>query len=522
MTRRDLMIFIPVAVGLALLVTYGLVRAPNYTDAYYYLNAANRLVGGQGMTDAYLWMYIGAPETLPAPSHLYWMPMASWVAAVGMGVLNAPMQFWAAQFPFALLLALVSFAAFWLTFWLGGGRRSAWAAGLVVLFGGFFGRFWGMTETFTPFAAFGVGCLIALGRGLTSQRALWFLLAGLLAGGAHLTRADGILLVVAGAVALGWLWDNPLSWRARVGFFGVMLVGYLLAMSPWFWRNWQLMGTLLPTGGAQGIWYTEYNDIFNYPPNASATTFFEAGGWALFWQSRWTGLSNGLGTLIVVEGVVVLFPLMLWALARRIREPFLRPFWVYALGLHLAMTVIFPFPGYRGGLFHSAAALFPYWAALGLLGLDDAIGWAVRRRRWNPNTAKPFFTVAVVALVVAMTLLVGTSTGGDLGAEYAPLDALLPADALVMSANPAELYYHIGRGGVVMPNEPPEVILAIAQRYNIDYLLVQSAPSIDGSTSGWVLTTPLQDLVDAPPPFLTEIPLVGRTDMRLYRIEYAS
>ncbi|MCL4251506.1 MAG: hypothetical protein KJ065_25365, partial [Anaerolineae bacterium] len=66
------------------------VAAPTYTDAYYHFNAAAQLAGGQGLTDAYLWNYIGAPLSLPAPSHLYWMPFTSITAAAGMWLLNAP------------------------------------------------------------------------------------------------------------------------------------------------------------------------------------------------------------------------------------------------------------------------------------------------------------------------------------------------------------------------------------------------------------------------------------------------
>jgi hypothetical protein len=99
---------------------------PGYTDAYYYFNAGQRLATGQGLTDPYVALtYLGAPESLPAPSHTYWMPLASLLAALGGGL------FWKAQIPFGLLWLGLALLAFWLGARLGGsrgtpGRRAYW------------------------------------------------------------------------------------------------------------------------------------------------------------------------------------------------------------------------------------------------------------------------------------------------------------------------------------------------------------------------------------------------------------
>lgn len=532
MTRRAHLIFIPVALVLAFVMVYAVVRQPTYTDAYYYINAANRLAGGDGLTDAYLWTYIGAPEALPAPSHTYWMPMASLIAAAGMALFNAPGAYWAAQVPYVLLLALLGYTAFWLGAHLSGTRQAAWAAGLIVLLGGFFSRFWGVIETFTPFAVFGAGCLIVLGRGLVSGRWGWFVLAGVLAAAAHLTRADGVLLVLAGVAAMGFVWlfgakkgnkwagGHAGVWHAKpLPHVVILIVAYLVVMSPWMVRNLNAIGTVLPVGGAQGIWFTDYNDIFNYPPDATPTRFFEIGGWGLLLESRWVGLSSAAVTLIVVEGLIFLAPLMLIGLFRRWRDPFLIPFWIYALGLHLAMALVFPFPGSRGGLFHSAAALFPFWVALGLVGLDDVIQQVARRRRgWNPAQARAFFTTFAVVLALGPTLYVLRSASPpDVPAFYDQMAALIPDEARVMINDPAQMYYHTGRGGVVLPNEAPDVIREIAGRYDVDYLLLELVA--DGVSLA--APAPLMTLPSETPDFLTLIPLDDPT-VRLYAIDHAA
>src|SRR5579859_4458970 len=78
-----------IVAALALIVgaiTMAMQHQPGYTDAYYYLNAATRLIHGQGLTDASLWTYIGAPAALPAPAFLYWMPFAGLVEAIGITI----------------------------------------------------------------------------------------------------------------------------------------------------------------------------------------------------------------------------------------------------------------------------------------------------------------------------------------------------------------------------------------------------------------------------------------------------
>ncbi len=518
MTTRERLLFAAIALVGAFVLTRGLVAAPNYTDAYYHLNAANRVVSGQGLTDAYLWTYIGAPEELPAPSHLYWMPLTLLAAALGMGLLNAPGDYAAAQWPFALLYAGTVYAGFWLGGRIGGARRHAWTAGLLTLFSGYYARFWGTIDTFAPYALAGVWGLICMGAAgdhSTKRRYVFWTLAGALAGLAHLTRADGLLLLLVGWAVIFWPWKAaPETLKTRVVSAGLMTLAYLLVMLPWFARNLAAVGSPLPVGGAQAIWFTEYNDLFNYPPDANPAAFF-ADGLATFFRTRAEALLGGagllsgnLGTFIAVEGLVVMTPLMLFGLWRRRRDPFLRGFWLYALGLHLVMTLVFPYPGYRGGLFHSAAALVPWWAALGVAGLDDAVEWvARRRRRWKAGQAKWVFSAALVGAALYLSLTVGLANRAlphGTPALYARLREMLPPDARVMINDPAQLYYFTGLGGVVLPNEAPEVILDIARRYGVGYLLLEGVTE-DGRAGA--APASLWPILRDPPAFLVPLSL---------------
>ncbi len=523
-TRCHRLFFALFALAAAFAITRWTVAGPGFTDAFYHLNAANRLVSGLGLTDPYLWTYIAAPPALPAPSHLYWMPLTSLSAALGMWALNAPGDYAAAQWPFALMYAALAGCGFWLGRRLGGSPRHAWVAGLLTLFSGYYLRFWGTIDTFAPYGLAGALCLIGIGRALTEQprrRWAWWALAGIGAGLGHLARADGLLLLMVGWAAALWPWDK--GRQAHLPGAALMTLVYGLTMLPWFIRNLNAVGTPLPVGGAQAMWFTEYNDLFNYPPDSSLQALLAKDGGAFF-RARWEAfagpsglLSGNLGTFIAVEGLVVMTPLMVIGLWRRRREPFLRAFWLYALGVHLVMTLVFPFPGYRGGLFHSAAALVPWWAALGVVGLDDVVRAVARRRRtWRPAVAQRVFAAALVIAAIGLSLAIALPNRvppQTPGLLYRELTVRLPSDARVMINDPAQLYYFTGLGGVVLPNEAPAVIPEIARRYGVEYLLLEAVTESGQAAAPEALWSILTD----PPAFLSplEFPI---PDARLYAI----
>jgi len=523
LTRERLLFGLVALVG-ALLITRGLIAGPGFTDVFYHLNAANRLVSGQGLTDTYLWTYIGAPDSLPVPSHLYWMPLTSLSAALGMGLLNAPGDYAAAQLPFTLMFAATVCVSYWLGGRLGGSRRHAWLAGLLTLFSGYYTRFWGAIDTFAPYALVGSLCLVflalAVGRddAPSERRSLIYLaLAGAMSALAHLTRADGVLLLLVAWAVILWPFGVELPIRGRILSLVVVTLAYLLLMLPWFIRNLAAIGTPMPLGGTQAIWFTEYNDIFNFPPQSSPATFF-AGGLGRLFATRWEAFAQNLATFIAVEGLVVMTPLMLVGLWRRRRQPFLRGFWLYALGVHVAMTLIFPYPGYRGGLLHSAAALVPWWVALGVVGLDDCVDWIAKRRHWNAKSAKLIFSGALLAVALFLSINIGLSNRVPPPATpevYRQIAEVLPPDARVMINDPGQFYYFTGLGGVVLPNEAPPAVLDIARQYQVGYLLLEEVTPDNRAASSAKLWPILADTPD----FLMPVPL-DDPSVRLYAIRY--
>lgn len=469
-SRRSLVLVFALALGVGTILAI-LVEQPGYMDAYYYYNAAHRLVSGDGLTDPYVWHYLDAPDALPAPSHTYWMPLQSLLAAGAMALGGA--TFGAAQVPSVLCYAgLVTFA-FWLGVILGGTRRIAWIGALLVLCSGFFTPFWTTTDTFAAFGLAGALAIAASGLGRARRAGKWFLVAGALAGLAHLARADGALLVAVAGLLAVWP-DDRSTWRDRITHALLAAIGYFVLMGPWLARNVSVMGAPLSTAGTATIWLRGYDELVRYPPTASFDNFLSWGVGNIL-GSRWEALTNNLGTFVAVETWVVLAPFALVGLWRLRRNPLAQSAALYAIGLHVAMTLVFAYPGYRGGLFHSSAALLPYWAVCGTIGLDRAVEALGRRRRWRVRQAQVVFggaLVVIAALLSIYTLAARLPSLNRNAVVYHQLAEFLPPDATVILNDPPALYYHTGLSGVVLPDSPPENVLDLAERYGATHVVL--------------------------------------------------
>ncbi len=65
-------------------------QQPGYMDAYYYTVGAQQLAAGRGFTEPFIWNYLDDPSGLPRPSHQYWMPLPSILAALFISGLRKP------------------------------------------------------------------------------------------------------------------------------------------------------------------------------------------------------------------------------------------------------------------------------------------------------------------------------------------------------------------------------------------------------------------------------------------------
>jgi hypothetical protein len=278
-------------------------------DAAYYTLGAQRLAQGHGFTEMLLWNYLDDPAGLPHPSHLYWMPLPSVLAAMPMFVLGT--DYHAAQWPFVLLAALIPPLAYAWSWQLAHSRRQALVAGGLALFSGYYVAFLGARSSRHTLA--GAVCLAASGLALRDGRPGWYALAGAAAALGHLARADGVLLlapVVLGAI-VAWRRGATAAEGRRPRLSGlqmpaVALAAYLAVMAPWFARNWAVAGAPLPGAGTVTLWLRDYDQLFSYGQLPTAAAYL-AWGWAISSRRSSTPSANLL-TFVAVNNLVLLTP----------------------------------------------------------------------------------------------------------------------------------------------------------------------------------------------------------------------
>ncbi len=482
--RRDVWLVL----GLALVVRVGAAlpqTQPNYMDASYYLVGGQRLAQGDGFTDPYVWHYLDRPTALPHPSHLYWMPLPSILVAVSQSILGV--NYRAAQIPFVLLAALLPVLAYLSTARISGVRRHAWIAAFLTMFTPFYLPYWGVPESFAPFAVAG-----ALALYWACAESKWKLLAaGACVGLAHLSRADGVLLL-APMLLIQIRVHDPNERRgvfilhARRSNFILIIAGYLILMLPWFVRNLSVIGTPLSTAGSQTIWMCNYDELFAYGKQFDLAHLLDCGNVV---ATRLNGITSGLVHWLAEAGMIFLAPLIVIGLWRERGARLFQAATWYAMLLFAAMTLVFTFAGDRGGLFHSTGALLPFFYAAVPIGLEAFIaGMARRRRTWQAATAQQVFGAAFVVYAIALSCFIyrGRVVGPDwndpiwnqsdrvydaIGQWLTDRGELNP---IVMVNNPPGFTYQTGLQSIVVPYGEVNDLLNAARQFDAEWLVLDA------------------------------------------------
>ena len=468
-----------VALYLVGLVVYGAaslgVRNPGYMDADYYYATALQLTNGEGLTEPFLWNYIDDPIGLPHASHLYWMPLPSFLAAGSMSLLGD--DFFNAQIPFILLAAALPPSAAHFSLRLSRSKGMAWMAGLFALFPGFYLPFLVTVDSFAVFALLGGWSLWLMSRSVLRPKPWRWFLTGLLIGAGSLARADGMLLLAVGLLGVIWSGQRRLSGGVLLG------LGFLVVMAPWWLRNLSATGSLLNTGSQRLLWMLEYNDLFAFP--ASQLTFdrwWEAGAAAAA-QARIEALATNFQRLIAEVGMIFLAPFMLIGGVRRGSEPLVRLTTVYLTALLIVMTIVFPFIGPRGALFHSMSAVALVLWALAPIGLRAAINWLGTKRHWNQSEAWRVLGASAVVLAAVLTLGLYVNrfaSEGDpwnAGAQtYMEVASSITANRedLVAINNPPGFFAHSQMSAVAIPNGTFETLRGVVDAYAVEWVVLEA------------------------------------------------
>jgi hypothetical protein len=502
--RNYLMVFILSLIVLGAVASFQ--TAPGYMDADYYYSGGAQLASGHGFQENFLWNYLDDPTGTPHPSHTYWMPLASLLAAI-LPALAGKVDFFLARIPFILIGALAAPVTAGLSYHFTRRSDLALFAGALAVFPGYYLPYLVTTDTFGIFMLLG-SAFFALAAWLpakiTAEAFPKIVLLGMCAGLMHLARADGLLWLGFAWVIIVWIgwrnlwskkfrgatgprfWDRP--WIGMAGGFACATVGYLAIMSPWLLRNLALYGAWMSPGSSRVIWQREYDELFSFPAGTLQFTAWWAQGLGVIVSQRLNALAANLGSTLGVQWEVLLTPFALTGLWK-LRKQRIIQFAVVAWGFTiLVMSFVYPFAGARGGFFHSGSAVQPVIWAVVPCGFESILAWAARARRWTAvQQASRVFASALGLILVVLTgyLCYHQVIGSDVlnpawnrsQADYRALEMELrqldPSQtAGVLVNNPAGYSLVSNRPAYVIPNGDITTLLAVAHRYDVRYVLL--------------------------------------------------
>lgn len=484
--------------GLAFLVRSVLVLMytdPAYPDSYYYVDVARALANGHGLNVDFVWIFaevggkLPANPVLPIPSNAHWLPLASFIQAPFIVVLGQTAI--ASALPMVLIGSLAGPLTWAIARDLGASRTVQLGAGVLGAIPAAGTVFMAQPENFAIFQPLVAAILWLAARGLRGDvRA--YVAAGLLVGLASVARNDAYLL--GGTVGLvfvvdrvrAWRRKRPaaLPWRAALGCFGL----FLLVVGPWWYRQLTEFGSISPTASSgNALWIREYRQWNSITADVSFDAFLAQGIGPII-GSRVFGFVAAAANFAVLIASVVLMPFILWGAWLRRRSNDFVPWFLYVLILFAGATLIFPLHVPGGAFIHSAVGMGSIAYILALEGVAALVAAIARRRSaWDPRVATPLFSWAIVIFVVATAALYAPVAQAGWNASREPRLALAaelnrlgvsPTERL-MSIDAAGYKYFTGRPGVVSPDDPIDVIRAVADGYDIRWLVLDRSAIVE-------------------------------------------
>ena len=362
-----------------------IVSQPGYTDAYYYVGVARRLVAGQGLTADFIWNFLEAAPggSMPVPSHRFWMPLATVLQSIGIGAFPFVDSFRAAQAMEILASLFIPIVAFRAARSLGGTTDLSLVAAALAGLGGAFAPGWVSLDAFAPAAVLGTLFFLAYGRAARGNIESGAL-AGLWIGLLFLARAEGALF----GLALLPLLRSPATRRGGAA-------GTVIAMAiglAWLARDLSLGP--VPDLFARGALLVRYEDFFAVePPTWSA--FVAALPQVM--TAKVVAAGTNAVTFIFAFGLL-LVPGIVVAFRSGRTVPSVRAFAGLLTGVYLFQTLVVTLHSTHGSYFHSLAAFFPFGVALGAIGTSELLRTAERRRVAAAGGLAAAFVLSAFAL----------------------------------------------------------------------------------------------------------------------------
>jgi len=447
------------------------VQHPGRADHAFYYTVAENLVDGRGFVIDYIWNYLGHPATITHSSNDYWMPLTS--AIISLPLFLFGKSLFAALVPSMIAGIVISGVTFCFSRLYSTSLLVALGSAFLVLFAPSLFQYSLLTDSSIYYALLASSSLVCMIRGSTNPR--FFLVSAGLAGLAHLTRQDGLLLVPVLISTILWFHGEI---RTKILYVALSLILYALVLSPLMISNYATLGTPFASGPSKTMFLTQYEDLYSYSKELSLRSYLASGFTTLALAKARMALSN-LKTLCDALGFVLSCFALVGALGlvRSRREgPRLRaslPPLLFLGILFLFYTLVATVPSSQGGFLRSSLAAVPFLIVIAV----DAFHRAIPSRTAVGLGLLVILSMFLYESVTKTRALIDSNT--RLGQELSALEEVVTSDAraqgydevVIMTRNPWEVSYSTGYKAVQIPNESLETIYRVAQEYGAIYLL---------------------------------------------------
>jgi hypothetical protein len=475
-------------VFLFLLLFVAVVRGvPGYMDESYYAAGARNLSNGSGFFEKIIWNFIDDPEGLPHPSHLYWMPLVSILSAAGNKIFGN--SYLGACIPQAVIAAFIAPCVYLLlSRWL---KSHFWSlvGAVVSILGGYYLIYYSAVDAFSLYILFGYGYFAVVAKIFRYEKSHFLNLSaalGVLAGLMHLSRADGILW--AGMVPI-FILTAAFFHRKQPGFslhpylLGIILglSMYFVIMSPWYYRNLRLFGTMTARGSSRNLFLTTYNDLYSYPASMLTMERWLGTGIQAIISLRLEAAWKNILSLLGVQMLLIQLPFVIFGIWKNWDSAWVK---VNLFGLFVTysfFTVVFPLAGMRGSFFHSSAAFQVFLWCMAIYGLRSIIKILPLRKGIPRENLEKFIAIGFLIIIAAITTFLFSSKlnswrfgATEITEIHRALDQLeVPAEEIILINDPATFYWVSNRPSIVIPSGDTDTMLSVMQRYGVEYVVLQ-------------------------------------------------
>jgi len=498
---------------------------PGHGDISSYVSVAHNLAHGRGFVEDVVGSWWGGARELPTPSNLWWAPLVSIIAALGM--LLGQGDYASAQAATAAFSALTPLAVYALgrALFPGRWRTALLGAALSSCFHLFLGQA-GVPLSVSPYV---VLVPLALALALWAPaRPLLMLPAGMAIAASQLSRSDGVLLALP--VLLAW-WLLAPAHRPRGATLraaALLALGYLLVMSPWWARNLQVHGAIQPAASGRAAFMRQYDDWHKLPEEVNAQTWLADGWGPIIEQKTAMARANGrtLVTGMVAAGqaraqawstpsVLLLMGLAWLGAGLSLTRRRAAALWLHVGALWAFYSLLFTAVGHAS-FKQSMYGVYPLLLLCAALGMETL---ACALARLAPSARRARVTTLLLLLMLAPLLTgqarFGLHEGRQKGEAVQRIAAFWQAveryvltpldigDETLMLRDVHEFHALLGRPAVLIPHADADDVRALARQFGVRYLLLTGAdPASRRPGLAQLLASPQAQRVFGPQPIL--------------------